>query len=151
MDNNTNQNAGPFLQLIYTSIATGPFSKDQLDTLLVKARAHNHSLNISGMLVYDDGFFIQVLEGPEKEVEELFNVIGKDRRHNTVRLLLRHQIEAKEFEDWSMGFVDTSSRPKTIEGFIPYNTLRHTIVDTTRAKSLIKMFQAGKWRKVVSR
>ena len=120
MDNNTNENAGPFLQLIYTSIATGPFSKDQLDTLLVKARAHNHSLNISGMLVYDDGFFIQVLEGPEKEVEELFNVIGKDRRHNTVRLLLRHQIEAKEFEDWSMGFVDTTRVAGRIEGFVDY-------------------------------
>ena len=68
-----------------------------------------------------------------------------------MRMLLRHQLKAKEYEDWSMGFVDTSTLPRELDGFVPYSTLRQTVSDETRAKKLIQMFQEGKWRQVVSR
>jgi len=139
------------VQIIYTSIATTAFTKEQLRDLLIKARRNNHSLRISGMLVYDDGFFIQVLEGPESRVDSLFSHINKDRRHRNMRLLLRQSINTKEYAEWSMGFVDSSALPAQIAGFVPYGKLRQTIQDTTRAKQLIRMFQEGQWRRVVSR
>jgi hypothetical protein len=145
-----NGEANQIIQIIYTSTAVAPFSTEQLKALLTKARKHNHSLHISGMLVYDDGFFIQVLEGPENAVNELFSLIEKDPRHNKIRLLFRQQLTEKEYEEWSMGFVDTSSLSQQ-EGFIPYRTLRKTIQNKTRAKNLIQMFQEGKWRQAVNR
>ena len=134
------------IQLIYTSSANVSFTGQQLAQLLAHARMHNHSLGISGMLVYDDGFFIQVLEGPQDAVDALYQTIGKDRRHGQIRLLLRTQIQSKEFRQWSMGFADTSILPQNLVGFVPYKTLQQTITDTSRAKKLVQMFQDGRWR-----
>ena len=139
------------IQIIYTSTAVSMFSKDQLKTLLTKSRRNNHALQVSGMLVYDDGFFMQVLEGPERVVDGLYASIGQDPRHDNIRLLLHHRIKEKEYEDWSMGFVDTSELVTQIDGFVQYRTLRGTIQDEARAKKLIQKFQEGLWRHAVKR
>lgn len=139
------------VQIIYTSNATTCFSQKQLVNLLAKARKNNHSLNISGMLVYDDGFFIQVLEGPENDVDALFTCIEKDPKHCNVRLLLRQQLTEKEYDEWSMGFVDTADLNKQVAGYLPYKTLSLKIRDKTQARKLIRMFQAGQWRHVAQR
>jgi hypothetical protein len=141
----------PLIQIIYTSTAVALFSKDQLKTLLTTARRNNHALQVSGMLVYDDGFFMQVLEGPERVVDGLYASIEKNPRHDNIRLLLRHRIKEKEYEEWSMGFVDTSELATQIEGFVQYRTLRGTIQDEARAKKLIQKFQEGLWRHAVKR
>jgi hypothetical protein len=49
--------------IVYVSSALKPFSKTDLLTLLEKSRENNTSLGISGMLLYKDGNFMQVLEG----------------------------------------------------------------------------------------
>lgn len=140
----------PILQTIYTSTAKTPFSSLQLKELLQKARSFNHDLGVSGMLVHDDGFFIQVLEGPESAVDALYTKIEKDPRHTTMRLLYRGLEQKKEFEEWSMGFVDTSGAAEKAEGFIPYSSLKLEILEKTRAKKVLRMFQEGTWRQKVN-
>lgn len=93
------ETAHPVTQILYTSTAVEPFTQPQLKQLLARARAHNEPLGISGMLVYDDGFFVQVLEGPEEAVQPLFAAIERDPRHTNMRLLLRHTLAEKEFEN----------------------------------------------------
>ncbi|NJO83577.1 MAG: BLUF domain-containing protein, partial [Blastochloris sp.] len=44
---------------------------DQLREILVKARDKNRRLNVTGMLLYRDRFFIQALEGEQEVVEPL--------------------------------------------------------------------------------
>jgi hypothetical protein len=88
---------------------------------------------------------------PEGAVDGLYAPIGKDPRHDNIRLLLRHRIKEKEYEDWSMGFVDTSELVTQIDGFVQYRTLRGTIQDEARAKKLIQKFQEGLWRHAVNR
>ncbi len=134
------------VQFIYTSIAVTPFSRQQLSDLLTKSRQNNLAQGVSGLLVYNDGFFIQVLEGPEKVVEALYAHIGQDRRHKSLRLLLSQTITEKEYGDWSMGFVDVTELATDIEGYVPYSALRHTALDGKRARKLVRMFQDGQWR-----
>lgn len=136
------------IQTIYSSTASIPFTEKQLHELLAKARKHNNSLNISGLLIYHEGFFIQVLEGPEWEVQSLYSAINRDKRHNNIRLLLSHAIKEKEYENWAMGFVDTSHLAKQ-KGFISYGDLQSGIRNVTSAKKIIQMFQNGQWRKSV--
>ena len=111
------------VQIIYTSNAVAPFSDRQLVDLLAKARTNNRSLHVSGMLVYDDGFFIQVLEGAEKDVDALFARIERDPGHCNVRLLLRQSLKEKEYDEWSMGFVDTADLNEQTPGYLPYASL----------------------------
>jgi hypothetical protein len=91
---------------VYISSAVTPFSKAELQALLTKAREHNASMGITGLLLAHDGNFMQMLEGPEKAVRELAAKIHKDPRHTGVITLLEEQVDLAQFPDWKMGFRD---------------------------------------------
>jgi hypothetical protein len=92
------------ITLVYVSASTQHFSDSELVDLLTKAREKNTQLDVSGMLVYHDGNFLQVLEGPEQAVKSLFETINQDKRHRTVIKLFERPIAQRQFKDWSMAF-----------------------------------------------
>ncbi len=92
------------LSAVYASVATREFSRDQLDDLLRQSRRNNGASDVTGMLLYRDGRFIQVLEGPEKTVRDLLAVIKADTRHEKVRVLLEEHLTERTFADWTMGY-----------------------------------------------
>lgn len=94
-------------RLIYFSKAES-ISRDDIESILASARAKNESARISGMLVYSDGKFTQLLEGPRNAVTETFLRIMHDPRHREVELLLAGRINARLFQDWSMRYVATT-------------------------------------------
>lgn len=104
--------------LIYMSSAVRPFSVEELDALLAVARRNNTALGLTGMLVYKDSNFLQVLEGEQAAVEELYGKITKDPRHTGCTIFIQEPIVAREFADWSMGFRDLGgTRDPASEGF----------------------------------
>jgi len=90
--------------LAYVSSAVSLFSEQELTDLLVKSRKNNQALDITGMLLYKEGNFMQLLEGPKDAVLSLKRKIEKDSRHSGMIVLLREEHEKREFPDWSMGF-----------------------------------------------
>ncbi|MCF8210111.1 MAG: BLUF domain-containing protein [Rhodoferax sp.] len=96
------------MQLVYVSSANTTFSNQELLDLLIRAREKNHSLGISGMLLYKGGNFMQALEGEEETVKKLFKTIQTDPRHHSTEVLLEEPITERSFADWSMGFRDLS-------------------------------------------
>jgi FAD-dependent sensor of blue light len=95
--------------LAYVSSAVTPFTPAELHELLAKSHENNGQSNISGMLLYKDGNFMQVLEGEERDVRTLFDKIGRDRRHRGVLTLLQGPLAERQFPDWSMGFRDLNA------------------------------------------
>ncbi len=91
---------------IYASSATTPFSHSDLLNLLAKSRENNEKLGITGMLLYKEGNFMQVLEGEEAVVRSLHAKIERDPRHKGMSTLLWGTQEKRQFPDWSMGFRD---------------------------------------------
>ena len=91
-------------QIVYVSAALVPFDEEQLTVLLARARVRNALAGITGMLLYRDGDFIQVLEGPPDVVDATFTRIGADPRHRRVQVLLQRELAQREFAEWSMGF-----------------------------------------------
>lgn len=91
-------------RLIYLSSATRPMSDEDLEAILSKARGKNEGLDVSGLLLYSDGDFFQLLEGPLKVIQDLYAVIQVDDRHTGCIEIVCEPIEKREFEDWSMGF-----------------------------------------------
>lgn len=92
------------IQLIYISAPTRPMSVDDLMDILNKSRENNARLGISGMLLYTGEWFIQVLEGDEKVIDEKVVEIKKDPRHKDFRVLERKKISIREYSEWTMGF-----------------------------------------------
>lgn len=97
------------LQLVYVSSATHLFSKTELLELLTKSRIKNSALGITGMLLYKEGNFMQLLEGEANAVHRLYDTIHKDPRHHNSIVLVDEPAKTPFFRDWSMGFRDLSA------------------------------------------
>jgi hypothetical protein len=139
-------------QLIYASAAVKPFTPDELTTLLEKSREKNSKVGITGLLLYHTGSFLQVLEGPEEAVNACFKGIESDPRHTNVKVLLRDGVETPEFDEWSMGFVDSAKSAEMLEGFLDYNTETDAaLLDDGLAKKTLKKFKEGSWRQCVDK
>ena len=70
------------------------------------------------MLLYLDPFFIQALEGEESVVNQLFDAIRKDSRHDKVSLIYKKPITERHFANWTMGFSKISYKDiETLDGF----------------------------------
>ncbi|WP_433673713.1 BLUF domain-containing protein [Microbacterium gorillae] len=94
----------PLITLVYVSTASQPFRETALEQLLAEFRRFNTANEITGMLLFRDGRFIQVLEGERAAVEHLAERIGRDSRHHDMRILLSEPIAERSFPDWSMGY-----------------------------------------------
>lgn len=97
------------ISIIYVSSAIQLFSEDDLVDLLKTCRENNIRNNITGMLLYKDGNFIQVFEGPEKSASDLYQKIQTDPRHHDIHLLGKHAIPERQFPNWLMGFRNVNS------------------------------------------
>lgn len=90
--------------LMYVSYAKQHFSDDALTELLIKARKNNSNLGITGMLIYRDGNFIQVLEGEEDAVKSLYKLIKDDIRHDGAIIMSEGEVSERQFAKWAMDF-----------------------------------------------
>ncbi len=134
------------IQLIYSSTAVRPFSAEALRALLMRARANNTAIDVSGMLLHVDGAFFQVLEGEPAVIDTLFARISKDERHCKVLRLLQHEIAARNFPDWSMGFFDASGRGGSLIGYRRTSGFADLFGDTATILHAVNDFRDGRWR-----
>jgi hypothetical protein len=94
-------------QIVYISFAAESFKSDGIDgidNILKGAYAFNAKKDITGMLLYKGGVFIQLLEGEKKEVESLFGKIALDLRHEGLKVLIKQESQERVFKDWTMGY-----------------------------------------------
>ncbi|UOQ74109.1 BLUF domain-containing protein [Hymenobacter cellulosilyticus] len=91
-------------QLLYRSQAVGPMAEQHLQQLLEWSRAYNAQHRITGLLLYSEGHFVQVLEGPQEEVRTLYARIQQDVRHQRIVTIGEGPEPVRRFADWSMGF-----------------------------------------------
>ena len=92
----------PLIQMLYVSKAARPFLLDELRELVDQASRNNQERDITGMLLYGGGYFLQVLEGEPERVEALFTQISKDTRHVDVQSVLRVAVSRRSFDYWGM-------------------------------------------------
>lgn len=105
-------------ELLYTSAATRPLSNEELVELLNGAREKNSRLGVTGMLVYHDREFMQILEGDKQTVLDLYDVIGADLRHSSPRVFYSGEIANRSFADWTMAFASLNDvEPELLDGF----------------------------------
>lgn len=131
------------ISLVYVSFASHDMSDTELKDLLRGARENNASLKVSGMLLYRDRYFIQVLEGEAEVVDPLFDKIRQDPRHQSVLVVTRSPIAERSFEQWSMGFNKVETQE--MQGFTDFldKPFEHSYFEAhpTRAVGLLEQFR----------
>ena len=79
-------------------------SLEKLKALYLKAKTNNYKHNITGVLIYKNQNFLQVLEGEEAAVNATFERIRFDRRHRNIFEVINTSIDERIFEDYNFGF-----------------------------------------------
>ena len=90
--------------IVYISNAVKLFKEGHLDKLFYQSVQNNTLKNITGILLYNEGTFIQILEGEEQTLNNLFMTIHTDRRHNNITKILDRRIGERLFKKYRTGF-----------------------------------------------
>ena len=115
-------------QLIYSSVATERMPKSKLYKILLAARSGNASLDVTGLLVFVNGVFLQILEGERDAVSTLMKKISSDPRHSSVKVLREMDVDQRTFSSWRMAYVTPSTEElATWAGLRSTTTLEATL------------------------
>jgi hypothetical protein len=82
--------------------------QQDIQEILDVSRRNNHAASVTGALLFNAGFFAQVLEGDRDAIEQTFERITCDPRHAETMILQFEPIKEVGFPDWSMGYVGRS-------------------------------------------
>ena len=93
-------------QILYVSRCAAPVHPGALPVsiaqILQSSLRNNRRNDITGLLGYVSGAFIQVIEGPPTEIDELIDTLLMDPRHTHLTIRLEHRIDARAFAAWRM-------------------------------------------------
>ncbi len=127
-------------ELIYRSVAHPGINHNDILDILHTSRSFNSANDITGCLIFYNMEFIQLLEGEEPKIKELYAKIEQDRRHSPVILLMEAPKKEKAFRHWSMAYqqlntvdLDRLSEQLMVKNFI---TLAQLSEEPTQAVHL---------------
>jgi hypothetical protein len=139
----------PLIHSIYSSAATGTFQEHEIPGLLEQIRKANEAIDVTGMLLYIEGSFFQVLEGEPAIIDALIRRIQSDTRHKQFTLVIREPIPVRNFGEWTMGF-ETIGLAEAGELLGENDFFKSAScvarLNAGRAKKLLSAFRGGRWR-----
>lgn len=114
-------NSSTMYFLIYSSMASPEIEESDLKDIIVSAEKNNNQDEITGMLIFHDGTFFQMLEGSKEKVHAAFEKIQDDPRHSAIIKLFEGETSKRHFPDWKMALKVV--HPEEFEQIKAYETI----------------------------
>lgn len=95
-----------FKSLIYVSKAEENVDYDEILNILTHSWKYNHNSYVSGMLLYDNGHFMQIIQGPILTIDTLYARIENDSRHTDIKLIGEELLHERDCSGWGIGLYD---------------------------------------------
>ena len=89
-------------RLIYISTAIDSIQDSDIDDIVATAHRVNELQSLTGVLLFNGLNFLQLLEGPRSNVDNIYNRILIDKRHVSVTTVLTEPAQMRIFADWRM-------------------------------------------------
>ena len=96
-------------KLIYCSRAVDDGQRLDIERLLDGARRFNEQKDVTGLLLFKDGFFLQALEGSSLALGEVFTRIAGNDIHGEIMIHEYSTISERVFSEWRMGYMGETS------------------------------------------
>jgi Sensors of blue-light using FAD len=90
-------------QLVYVSNRASICSDEEIENILASCKKNNPELEITGVLLYSDTKFIQLVEGEYKTIFDLYDKLKGDPRHHDFYMISCVPIKERAFPSWHMG------------------------------------------------
>lgn len=96
--------------IVYTSEYTGKVEDVDaaLADIVARSKTNNTERDITGLLFYQGGRFIQLLEGDRESLEGLMSILEDDKRHKNIQRIVDQPIKERAFQEWGMGSLNLS-------------------------------------------
>lgn len=124
--------------LLYLSEQSSLYEEGiDLKRILEISRKHNPEEGLTGVLIKNDKFFIQLLEGDRKRVRRLYQKLLKDKRHKNAKVLMEFEDKKPIFPNWSMGYVDAATaKDVNIRKLIPLIHSETMTMNSSKEKAI---------------
>lgn len=117
-------------RLIYISHATQNFSSQEIQSIGEISAKNNQQNEITGVLLFIQGIFFQILEGKPKDIDKVYGRILKDPRHTEILCLKAEEhVKTRMFPEWSMRVINLEDGYNDVL-FYPIKTLLHTLTES---------------------
>ncbi len=127
------------IHIVYLSYSKKELSESELNGFLASIRRRNEIQNITGLLLYKDGAFIQIIEGERDIILNLFDSISSDSRHSNIVKLIEEPISKRAFPAWAMGFRKLDKQQNVlIPGFSDFMQNEHSKIDYKNCAEAVK-------------
>lgn len=99
----------PVYTIVYRSVPrfTGNLRSDirEFEGILANAQLATDDGAVTGTMIFNEDWFLQLLEGDEAAVKERYERNVLDPRHKDIELLFEGETAERRFKNWSMAFV----------------------------------------------
>lgn len=136
-------------QIIYVSLLSESQDPSCISDILRESQSNNADNHVTGMLLYVNGSFLQVLEGNRETLQKLYTKICADPRHSSAVKILDHESPERDFPRWSMGHAEvTTAEIDKLSGLNDFFSRGHclTELDEGIVRRVLTEFRQGQWR-----
>ncbi|WP_026837741.1 BLUF domain-containing protein [Gillisia sp. JM1] len=128
----------------YVSSANENLTETEIKKILDSSKKRNIDRGITGILLFLEGNFFQVLEGEMETLKALFQKIKYDFRHYNVMAIFEKEIDEANFEGYSADFITLNSQIQE-EDFGRYLSQVETLNPSiqTSVKKIMNNFSEG--------
>jgi len=108
--------------LCYISSEKKELKEEDLVRLLSGCREYNQNNDITGVMLYFEGHFVEFMEGEKEALHARFKGISSDKRHKSVFKITESSTEKRKFSNWTMSFPSLNkNKLKKILGYRPFD------------------------------
>ncbi|MEN9848586.1 MAG: hypothetical protein RL368_1326 [Pseudomonadota bacterium] len=117
-------------RLIYISHATQNFTVQEIEAIGEVSAKNNQQNEITGVLLFIQGIFFQILEGRVQDINQVYSKILQDPRHNQILCLkAEERVNTRMFPEWSMQVINLEQGYNDVL-FYPIKTLLYTLTES---------------------
>lgn len=141
-------------QLIYRSKATPLFKRGDLLHFIQNIALANKRQGLTGLLIFDGEYFLQVIEGRQRQLDAMLEVLRHDARHESIVMLRLDAIKERAFPEWGMSLAPLRERDQPPPGWAHGVDAMHLLElpdeviqrGDDRLHMIIDDFLQGRWR-----
>ncbi|HGK3768745.1 TPA: diguanylate phosphodiesterase [Klebsiella pneumoniae] len=128
--------------IIYRSHAHSSISRTSIMEMIELANAHNIKSDVTGILIFNGIHFLQLLEGPEAQVNDIYTRICRDTRHFNIVELLNDVAPFRRFGNAGMELIDIDlhSHEDCLTAILNRGTTQHQLLYNDRALRFFRTF-----------
>lgn len=124
----------PIFRLTYVSCAVESLTEADLDDIESKSLVANDARDVTGLLIVNGRRIMQILEGRESAVLELYEKIRRDPRHVIAKLVSTVEDEGRMLLTWNMVVRDVNSIP--VDVLKQYNELYDELLNAKEPRMI---------------